>query len=87
MKFQDNMDEVRQSEQHSSFSKQFGKTWRAGLKAGSNKMKSYNQILTMISDAIPSDFAIENQRVPDAAKMPPSQAAVTAKDRQSRRDQ
>jgi hypothetical protein len=87
MKFQDNMDEVRQSEQHGSFSEQFGKTWKDRLKASSSKMKSYNQILSIISDVIPSDFAIENQRVPDAAKMPPSQAAVTTKDRQLRRDQ
>jgi hypothetical protein len=87
MEFQDNMDEVRQSEQHRSFSEQFGKTWKARLKASSNKVKSYNQILTMISDAIPSDFAIENRRVPEAAKMPPPQAAVTAKDKELRRDQ
>jgi hypothetical protein len=86
MEFQDNMDEVRQSEQYRSFSEQFGKTWKARLKASSDKVKSYNQILTMISDAIPSDFAIENQRVPEAAKMPPPQATVTAKDKELRRD-
>jgi len=87
MKFQDNMDEVHQSEQHRSFSEQFGKTWKARLMASSNKVKAYNQVLTMISGAIPSDFAIENQRVPDAAKMPPPHAAVEAKDRELHRSQ
>jgi hypothetical protein len=86
IEFQDNMDEVRQSEEHRNFSEQFGKTWEARLKASSNKVRLYDQILTMISDAIPSDFAIENQRVPEAAKMPPPQSAVTAKDRELRRD-
>jgi hypothetical protein len=87
MEFQDNMDEVHQSEQHRSFSEQFGKTWKARLMASSNKVKAYNQVLTMISGAIPSDFAIENQRVPEAAKMPPPQAAVAAKDRELHRAQ
>jgi hypothetical protein len=41
----------------------------------------------MISDAIPSDFAIENQRVPEAAKVPPPHAAVDAKDRKLPRSQ
>jgi hypothetical protein len=87
MEFQDNMDEVRQSERHRSFSERFGKTWKARLMASSNKVKSYNQVLTMISDAIPSDFAIENQRVPEAAKVPPPHAAVDAKDRKLPRSQ
>jgi hypothetical protein len=87
MKFQDNMDEVHQSEQHRSFSEQFGKTWRARLMVSSNRVKAYNQVLTMISGAIPSDFAIENQRVPEAAKMPPPHAAVEAKDRELHRSQ
>jgi len=87
IEFQDNMDEVRQSEEHRNFSEQFGKTWKARLNASSNRVRLYNQILTMISDAIASDFAIENKRVPEAAKMPPPQAAVTAKDKELRRDQ
>jgi hypothetical protein len=87
MEFQDNMDEVHQSEQYRNFSEQFGKTWKARLKASSYKVKAYNQVLTMISGAIPSDFAIENQRVPGATKMPPSHAAVVAKDRELRRAQ
>jgi hypothetical protein len=87
MKFQDNMDEVHQSQQYRSFSEQFGRTWKARLMASSNKVKAYNQVLTMISGAIPSDFAIENQRLPEATKMPPPHAAVEAKDRELHRSQ
>ena len=87
MEFQANMDEVRQSEQYRKFSDQFGRAWKARLNVSSNKVKAYNQLLTMIRGAIPSDFAIENQRGPDAAKMPSPHAAVAAKDRELRRAQ
>jgi hypothetical protein len=75
---QTNMDEVYQSEQRKGFSDRFGKTWKAKLLAGSNKLKAYNQVLTMIGSAIPSDFEIENQRAPDAAKR--RHGVVAAKD-------
>lgn len=80
MEFQANMDEVHQSEQQRSFSERFGKTWEARLKAGSNKLNAYNQLLTMIRGAVPSDFEIQNQRVPDAATKPHRRGVAAAKE-------
>jgi len=79
MEFQANMDEVHQSEQHRSFSDRFGKTWEARLKAGSNKLNAYNQVLIMIDGAVPSDFEIQNQRVPDTATKPHRHGVAAAK--------
>jgi len=87
MEFQANMDEVHQSEQYRKFSDQFGRAWKARLNVSSNKVKAYNQLLTMIRGAIPSDFAIENQRGPDAANMPALHGTVAAKDKELRRAQ
>jgi hypothetical protein len=87
MEFQASMDEVHQSEQHRKFSDQFGRAWKARLNVSSNKVKAYNQLLTTIRGAISSDFALENQHGPDAAKMPSPHAAVAAKDRELRRAQ
>lgn len=84
MQFQANMDDIHQSEERGDLFNRFGKTWDTRVNAGYNKLRAYNQLLTMIDRAIPSDFAIENQRVPDASKRGKHPAAIATKQKETR---